>query len=132
MLRTAAAAKHTAAVQRAESGLRQLVKDGAEINFRSVARAGPVSLDFLYAEPELRARIEHLRAQQLGRARRSSPGPATAPTDDGNVVRTLRSELQAEKARRQGQVREIEEKLAAAHGEILRLRRVLEAAGLEG
>jgi hypothetical protein len=88
-----------------------------------------VSIDFLYADPELRARIERLRAQQLGGAPRSSPGRITVPTDDGNVVRTLQSKLKEEKTRRQDQVRQLEGKLAAAHGEILRLRRLLEVAG---
>ena len=125
----AAAAKHQAAVRRAENGIRKLIKDGAEINFASVARAGSVSIDFLYAQPELRARVEALRAQQLGARKPSTKEPV--PPSEGNVVRTLTSQLQLERSKRRSQVRGLEAKLAAADGEILRLRRVLEGAGLE-
>ncbi len=126
VLRDAANAKHDAAVRRAEAGLRKLIKDGADINFRAVARAGSVSLDFLYAQPQLRARVERLRDQQLSArpaARRAEPDP-----DEGNVVRTLGAQLRAERAKRQDQVHDLEAKLAAAHGEILRLSRMLDAA----
>ncbi|MGC8470664.1 MAG: hypothetical protein ACP5NI_12220, partial [Acetobacteraceae bacterium] len=47
-LASAARAKHDAAEARAESGLRRLIKAGETVNFRSVARVGGVSLDFLY------------------------------------------------------------------------------------
>ncbi|MDX3586348.1 DUF6262 family protein [Streptomyces europaeiscabiei] len=59
----AAQNKHQLAVQRAEAGIRRLVKRGEEINFRAVARAAGVSLDFLYAHTDLRKRIETLRSQ---------------------------------------------------------------------
>ncbi|MDX3635650.1 DUF6262 family protein [Streptomyces europaeiscabiei] len=62
-LRQAAQNKHQLAVQRAEAGIRRLVKRGEEINFRAVARAAGVSLDFLYAHTDLRKRIETLRSQ---------------------------------------------------------------------
>lgn len=63
-LRQAAQDKHQQAVQRAEAGIRRLVKDREEINFRAVARAAGVSLDFLYAHTDLRKRIETLRSRQ--------------------------------------------------------------------
>jgi hypothetical protein len=127
-LRAAAEAKHAAALQRAETGLRRLLKDGAEVNFRSVARAGSVGLDFLYAQPELRRRIEGLRAQQQATARRSHA--ELEPDPNGNVLRTLAAQLKAERSARLEQVRDLEAKLAAAHGEILRLHRLVEGAGL--
>jgi hypothetical protein len=126
-LRQAAAAKHQAAVGRAEAGPRRLVKDRADINFRSVAKAAGVSLDFLYTHPELRPRIERLRAQQ--RASPSPAAPAATPAD-GNVLRTLASQLTAERARHREKVDSLETRLAAAHGEILTRRRRLHAAGL--
>jgi len=121
-LRAAAAARRDAAMKRAEAGLRTLIKDGAEINFRSVARAGSVGLNFLYEHPELRRRIEGLRAQQVAAAR---PSPtASEPTrEDSNIVRTLSAQLKQERARHRDEVRELETRLAAAHEEILRLKR---------
>jgi hypothetical protein len=129
-LRNAAEAKHAAALQRAETGLRRLLTDGAEINFRSVSRAGSVSLDFLYAQPELRRRIEGLRAQQQATVRPSRAEPEPDPNCNGNVLRTLTAQLKAERSARLEQVRDLEAKLASAHGEILRLRRLVEGAGL--
>jgi hypothetical protein len=122
-LQDAARAKHATALRRAEDGLRRLLKDGDEITFRSVARAGSVSLDFLYAQPDLRSRIEGLRAQQQTARRPSRADPSRDGESENNVLRTLASQLKAERTARLEQVRELEAKLAAAHGEILRLRR---------
>jgi hypothetical protein len=120
-LRAAAAARRTAAAQRGDAGLRQLIKDGAEINFRSVARAGHVGLNFLYDHPELRQRIEDLRAQQTEAQRRS---PTPEPNDtDSNILRTLSAQLKTERARHHEHARDLEARLAAAHEEILRLKR---------
>ena len=66
-LRQAAQAKRQAAVTRAETAIRTLIKGKQEINFRSVARAAAVSLDFLYGNDDLRTRIEKLRDQQKAR-----------------------------------------------------------------
>lgn len=63
-LRQAAQAKRQAAVTRTETAIRALIKDKQDINFRSVARAAGVSLDFLHGNDGLRTRIEKLRNQQ--------------------------------------------------------------------
>ena len=47
-LRRAAQAKRQTATARADAAIRQLVKNKQEINFRSVARTGGISIDFLY------------------------------------------------------------------------------------
>jgi uncharacterized protein DUF6262 len=122
-LRRAARHKREAATARAEAGIRQLLKERQEINFRSVARAGGVSLDFLYAHPELRRRIETLRAQQTVTTS-SSADPAGEC--DGNIVHVLTAKLRAERAARRTAVHDLEQRLAAAHGELLRLRRILQ------
>jgi hypothetical protein len=110
VLRQAAQDKRAAATKRAEAGLRALIKNGEPVNFRAVASAAGVSVDFLYRHRELRARIEHLRARQQ-------------PTDD-NVVATLTARLR--EARRENA--DLKAQLAAAHGELLALRRQLPAA----
>ncbi|GGT70853.1 hypothetical protein GCM10010207_81350 [Streptomyces atratus] len=89
-LRQAAQDKHQQAVQRAEAGIRRLIKEGEEINFRAVARAAGVSLDFLCAHTDLRKRIETLRGQQRT-ADRSAPQALSV--DDGTVVHTLTEAL---------------------------------------
>lgn len=126
-LRKAARDKSDQAVQRAETGIRRLIKDNEEINFRSVARAASVSLDFLYAHADLRRRIETLRSQQP----RTPRAPAeAASSDDGTVIHTLTESLRRQRTTYREQVQELEQRLAAAHGEILRLRRRLSERGL--
>jgi hypothetical protein len=115
-LARATQAKHDAALTRAEAGLRRLIKSGAPVNFRTVAAEAGVSLDFLYRTPQLRERVETLRAQQQPRPAPSSPKPTT-PTNA--VVATLTAKLR--QAREENT--HLRAQLAAAHGELLTLRR---------
>jgi hypothetical protein len=128
-LRRAAQAKRQAATARAEAAIRKLVKNQQEISFRAVARTGGVSLDFLYANADLRGRIEALRARQAARAPAAPAGPGTSQAD--GVVDALTAKLREERAARLAAARDLEDKLAASHGEILRLRRVLEQHGIQ-
>jgi hypothetical protein len=127
-LRQAAQDKRQHAVQRAEAGIRKLIKEGEEINFRAVARRAGVSLDFLYAHIDLRKRIETLR----GRQRTEDRPPPQAPSADDAVIHSLTETLRRERTTHRERVQEIEQRLAAAHGEILRLQRVIQShrAGL--
>jgi len=117
-LRQAAAAKRDAAVARAESGIRTLTKAGQPITFRAVAAAGSVSVDFLYRHSELRARIERLRGQQPAPAGQARPDDSRDHAASG-VVATLTARLT--ELRRE--LAETKAQLAAAHGELLVLRR---------
>lgn len=47
-----------------------MIRRGDTVTFRGLAQAAGVSLDFLYRHPELRHRVEQLRAQQ-----RTTPSP---------------------------------------------------------
>jgi uncharacterized protein DUF6262 len=114
-LRQAAAAKREAAVTRAEAGIRKLTKTGQPVTFRAVAAAGGVSVDFLYRHPGLRARIERLRGRQPAPAGNEPPGNPGA----SSVVATLTARLT--ELRRE--LAETKAQLAAAHGELLMLRR---------
>jgi hypothetical protein len=128
-LRRAAQAKRQAATARAETAIRKLVKNQQEISFRAVARTGGVSLDFLYANADLRGRIETLRARHAkAPAVPAEPSPSHARA---GVVDALTIKLREERAARLTAVRDLEDKLAAAHGELLRLRRVLQQHGIQ-
>jgi Family of unknown function (DUF6262) len=117
-LRQAAAAKREAAAARAETGIRKLTKTGQPVTFRGVAAASGVSVDFLYRHPELRARIERLRGRQPAPAGNAPPGEPGSP-GSSNVVATLTARLT--ELRRE--LAETKAQLAAAHGELLALRR---------
>jgi uncharacterized protein DUF6262 len=125
-LRQAAQDKRQQAVQRAEAGIRRLVKEREEINFRAVARAAGVSLDFLYAHTDLRKRIETLRGQQRTE---NQPPPQAPSAGDGTVIHALTDALRRERTTHRERVQELEQRLAAAHGEILRLQRVIQSHG---
>ena len=86
-----------------------------------------VSLDFLYANDDLRRRIEKLRAQQAARPPRE---PAAATADHDDIVHILTTKLRQERDARRTAVSDLETQLAAAHGELLRLRRLLQEHGV--
>ena len=121
-LRAAAQRKSQAATKRAETALRTVIKNGEPITFRGVARTAGCSIDFLYGNPELRQRIEHLRAQQ---GKSSPPAAATDPNTDSNVIRALTSQLAELRRRHREDIDELSSVLAAARGENLQLRRRL-------
>lgn len=72
-------------------------------------------------------RIEGLRARQQATGRPPEPDSSKDELSGGDVLRTLAAQLKEERSRRVEQVSELEAKLAAAHGEILRLRRTVAA-----
>lgn len=124
-LRRAARAKREAATTRAEKGLRRLLKTGRPITFHAVAAEAGVSKDFLYRTIGLRERIMELRdktlpttAQTHSASRREPPYP-----DTSSIVRTLTAKLAHERSNNRKQIAELEAALAAAHGQILHLRR---------
>ena len=96
-LRRAAQAKRQAAIARAETAIRQLVKNKQEINFRSVARAGGVSIDFLYASADLRHRIESLRTQQAAHGPSRTARPETSDPGE-SIIQVLTTKLREERA----------------------------------
>lgn len=124
-LRRAAQAKRQSAITRTETAIRKLAKDRQEINFRSVARAAGVSLDFLYGNDDLRQRIAKLRTQQI-----AHPTPEPAPAADHDIVHILTTKLRQERDTRRTAVSELENQLAAAHGELIRLRRLMNQHGV--
>lgn len=121
VLRRAAAAKRAAATTRAETGLRKLIKNNAQINFRAVAQAAGVSVDFLYRHRELRERIELLRSRQQTKPPSSPARQEQAPDTNSTVVSALTAKLRQAR----DEVADLKAQLAAAHGELLALRRRL-------
>jgi hypothetical protein len=122
-LRAAAAAKSAAARARAEDGLRQMRRRGDPVTFRGLAQTAGVSLDFLYRTPEIRSRVEQLRARQQGTPAVRTPAPG--PDQPGSIIRTLTAELTELKRRHREEIRTLKQALEAAHGENLELRRRL-------
>lgn len=123
-LRRAAAAKSAAAKTRAEDGLTRMRRSGDPITFRGLARTAGVSLDFLYSTPDIRRRVEQLRAQQNSAALPASAHPAD-PDQPSSVIRTLTSQLAELKRRHRDEISALQQALESALGENLELRRRL-------
>jgi hypothetical protein len=120
----AARAKSQAKTKAAEQAIRALTKRGEPINFQAVQREAGVSHAFLYGHPDLRGRIERLRAQA-----RPIPAP-TAPADsESTLVLALTSQITRLKKQHRKEVEALRDALEQAHGENLDLRRELTRRG---
>jgi hypothetical protein len=120
VLTAAARAKSQAKTKAAEQAIRALVKRGEPITFQAVQREAGVSHAFLYNNPDLRARIEHLRA-------RPKPGlPTATPADtESTLVLALTTQIEQMRKRHHKEVQALRTALEQAHGENLDLRREL-------
>ena len=124
VLAAAAKAKSEAKTRAAEQGIRTLVKRGEPITFQAVQREAGVSHAFLYNHPDLRGRIEHLRARA-----RPSTAPSAAPDSESTLVLTLTAQINGLKKRHRQEVQALRDALEQAHGENLDLRRELARRG---
>jgi hypothetical protein len=117
-LRSAAAARSIAAEQRAQHAIAELDRRGQPITFLAVAAEAGVSARYLYAHPQLRARIEQLRDEQ-----RSTPSrPPRHPRASEESLRArLRGALEENKQLR-AENAELRDELALAHGQIRELK----------
>ncbi|MCJ0980466.1 DUF6262 family protein [Rhodococcus sp. ARC_M12] len=123
-LTAAARARHAETRARADAALLALSSAGEPITFAALARRAEVSTDFLYKQPDLRAKINDLRAQPGHR--RSAPRqllPESGQQSASSAVRALASQLKDLKRRHAEEVGELRKALAVAHGENLALRR---------
>lgn len=124
VLTAAAKAKSQAKTRAAEQGIRALVKRGEPITFQAVQREAGVSHAFLYNHPDLRARIEHLRARA-----RPNPAPSAARDSESTLVLALTAQIGELQKRHRHDVQALRDALEQAHGENLDLRRQLARRG---
>ena len=89
-LRRAAQQRTEHATRNAEKGIRILIRDGGQISFAAVARAGGVSTKFLHHHPDLAPRIRSLAAQQRGPRDLAQESTLTG---DNAIIAALRRRL---------------------------------------
>jgi len=123
-LADAAKAKSQAKTAAAEKAIRTLVKRGEPITFQAIQREASVSHAFLYNHPDLRGRIERLRAQA-----RSVPAPMPPADEQSTLVLALTGQITRLKKRHREEVQALRDSLEQAHGENLDLRRELARRG---
>ncbi len=126
VLTAAAKAKSQAKAEAAEQGIRALVKRGEPITFQAVQREAGVSHAFLYGHPDLRGRIEHLRARS-----RQNTAPTVPPDSESTLVIALTAQINQLKQRHRHDVKTLRDALERAHGENLDLRRELTRRGAD-
>jgi hypothetical protein len=122
VLTAAAKAKSQAKTEAAGQAIRRLIRRGEPVTFQAVQREAGVSHAFLYANPDLRARIEHLRAQ----ARPQPVPPGGEGTGSENtIILALTSQITHLKKQHREETQDLRAALEQAHGENLQLRREL-------
>jgi hypothetical protein len=97
--------KRLSALARAEEGIKKLLREGKPVNFESVAEVGGVSRAWLYRQPELKERIEHLRGHKpakLPLQQRASDASKEA------MIAALRQQLKELRSENQELKRQIE------------------------
>jgi hypothetical protein len=124
VLAAAAKAKSEAKTKAAEQAIRTLVKRGQPVTFQAVQREAGVSHAFLYSHPDLRGRIERLRARA-----RPAPVQSATPESADTLVLALTSQISQLKKRHRQEIQELRAALEQAHGENLQLRRELTRHG---
>jgi hypothetical protein len=117
--------RHKQAETAVEKALRHARASQQPVSVASIARAASVSTDFIYRHPGLRPQVEELR-----RARRAHvSGTVHVPDTEAaasTLVRRLSQQLAAERRKHRQELAQLQDALAAAHGELLALRRRLE------
>ncbi len=137
-LRGNAQRKRQEAFKKVEQGIKKLIKEGQVINFNAVAKASGLSKAWLYKEPEIKARIEHLRennsqTKEIPAKQRSSDASKDA------IIKTLKERIKRVEAENRGlrdqheaiygrilQASELEQRFERLEAENTRLKKELE------
>ena len=124
VLAAAAKAKSHAKAEAADQAIRRLIRRGEPVTFQAVQREAGVSHAFLYGNPELRARIEHLRDQA-----RPRPAQPAGNDSENTLVLALTAQITHLKKQHRDENTALRAALEQAHGENLELRRELAQLG---
>jgi len=114
-LAVAAARRHDETLRRALDALAALDADGLKGDREAVARRAGVSRQWLYTQPQLRARIEQLRG------RRPSGTPTAVPDDQRARERSLRQRnetLLVDNRRLRAENQTLRDELAVLYGQL--------------
>lgn len=115
-LRQNAQKKRQESFDKVEQGIQRLIKEKGRINFNTVAAASGVSKAWLYKEPTVKARIEHLRQQSTGKTQQ--PVKQRASDDSKNaVIRTLKERIK----KLETENRDLRKQNEVAYGHVLRV-----------
>lgn len=119
-LRRSAYQKAEMTRQRAEDAIALLLKAQRPINFKTVAETARISTAWLYANEEIKARIIHLRAQQIPQAQVKIPTREQASNASKDAMIAALQKRVREQAEK---IKEFEQQLEVAYGSLYRQER---------
>ncbi|MFN6558614.1 MAG: DUF6262 family protein [Nostoc sp. ChiSLP01] len=138
-LAIAAQKKRQEAFEKVEQGIQKLLKERKVINFNTVAQASGVSKAWLYKEPEIKSRIEHLRTNN-SKTKEIPPKQKSSDASKDAIIKTLKERIKKLEAENRGlrdqheaiygrilQASEIEHRLERLEAENTKLKKELEA-----
>ena len=111
-LRQNAEKKRQESFQRTEEAIKQLIKGGCTVNFKTVAETAGVSTAWLYKEPEIKSRIEYLREQRDPKPKSVPPKKKATDTSKDVKYQALERRLQKVESENRG----LRNRLEAIHG----------------
>ncbi|MEH1992281.1 DUF6262 family protein [Nostoc sp.] len=137
-LRGNAQRKRQEAFEKVEQGIQKLIKEQKVINFNTVAKASGLSKAWLYKEPDIKARIEHLR-ENNSKIKEIPPKQKSSDASKDAIIKTLKERIKRVEAENRGlrdqheaiygrilQASEIEHRLERLEAENTRLKKELE------
>ena len=105
--------KRQEAFEKVDKAIQQLIRDGEKINFNTVVKASGVSKAWLYKEPEVKARIEELRAKYS--KKRISPKQKASDASKDAIIKTLKARIKKVEAENKG----LKSQLEVVYGQLM-------------
>jgi len=114
-LRMHAQEKAVETARRAEDAIAHLLKEQRPVNFKAVAETAGISTAWLYANPDIKMRIIHLRAQQTPKIQVKVPlrEQASDASKDA-MIAALRKRAKEQEA----EIRELRRQLEVVYGQL--------------
>ena len=100
-LRKSAQQRSQEALERTDSAINRLVKEGKKITFQSVAKAAGVSVAYLYKYDSIKQRIDQLRKQQFP-IKGLPPKPKASDDSKAAIIKTLKERIKRLEAENRG------------------------------
>ncbi|SHN37536.1 DUF6262 family protein [Actinacidiphila paucisporea] len=125
-LAKAAQRRHKQAETAVEKALRHARMSQQPVSVASIARAAGVSTDFIYRHPTLRPQVEELRRARRNATSNNAGHDPDSQAAASTLVRRLTQQLATERRKHREELTQLQSALAAAHGELLALRRQTE------
>lgn len=116
-LKSVAEERKREASGRADKAIRRLLMNRERLTFANVARQAGLSVAYLYKYPELKRRIQHLRAEQDARGTNKVKPPPASEKSKQVVVQHLKQRIRELEAEREEQ----KEQIAALTGQVYEL-----------